>query len=68
MSLVSDLISLARKTRRLIFQNLTFATVYNVLTVPLALAGFLTPAIAALLMSSSSIIVLANGFRLRWVK
>lgn len=65
LSLVPWVITLARSAQGLIKQNLAFATLYNVLTVPLALAGFLTPAIAALLMSSSSIIVLANGFRLR---
>jgi len=66
ITLVTELIRFARATRSLIAQNLAFATLYNVLTVPLAVAGFLTPAIAALLMASSSTIVLANGFRLRW--
>jgi Cu2+-exporting ATPase len=65
LSLLPKAIVLARQTRQLIAQNLAFATIYNVVTVPLALAGFLTPAIAALLMSSSSIIVLLNGLRLR---
>lgn len=66
LALIPDLARFARKTRALISQNLAFATLYNVVTVPLALAGFLTPAIAALLMSSSSVIVMLNGFRLRW--
>lgn len=65
LTLIPNAMRIAQSARRLIAQNLAFATLYNLLTVPLALAGFLTPAIAALLMSSSSIIVLANGFRLR---
>lgn len=65
---VSQAMALSRRARRLIHQNLTFSTVYNVLTVPLALAGLLSPALAALLMSASSIVVMANGYRLRGVK
>ena len=65
---VSQAMALSRRARRLIHQNLTFSTVYNVLTVPLALAGLLSPALAALLMSASSIVVMANGYRLRGIK
>lgn len=68
LSLIPEAIDLSRAAKRLIAQNLAFSTAYNVLSVPLALAGFLTPAIAALLMSSSSLIVLANGLRLRQIK
>ena len=68
LSLLSSAIKLSQNARTLILQNLYFSTAYNVTTVPLALAGYLTPAIAALLMSSSSILVLANGFRLRPLK
>lgn len=64
-TILSNAIAISRRARRLIVQNLWFSAAYNVVAVPLALAGFLTPAIAALLMSSSSAIVLANGFRLR---
>jgi Cu2+-exporting ATPase len=65
---ISQAMTLSRRARRLIHQNLMFSTVYNVLTVPLALAGLLSPALAALLMSASSIAVMANGYRLRGVK
>ncbi|MBW4707460.1 cadmium-translocating P-type ATPase [Roseobacter sp. YSTF-M11] len=58
-------IRIARKSRALILQNLRFSATYNVVTVPLALAGYLSPMIAAILMSTSSIIVLANGLRLK---
>ncbi|WP_299552425.1 hypothetical protein [uncultured Tateyamaria sp.] len=56
---------LARAARDLIGQNLTFSAIYNIVTVPLALAGYLSPLVAAILMSSSSIAVLANGLRLK---
>ncbi|TLP67128.1 cation-translocating P-type ATPase [Parasedimentitalea maritima] len=68
LCLITDAIMLARQARHLIKQNLWFATVYNIITVPLALCGMLNPLIAALLMSSSSLIVLANGLRLKGQK
>ncbi|AXI48588.1 heavy metal translocating P-type ATPase [Sulfitobacter sp. SK012] len=58
-------IELARQAHKLILQNLRFAALYNIITVPLALAGWLSPLLAALLMATSSVIVLANGLRLR---
>ncbi len=58
-------IDVARSCRRLIAQNLAFAAVYNILSLPLALAGMLTPLAAAILMSSSSLLVMANALRLR---
>ena len=58
-------IDVSRACRRLIAQNLAFAAVYNVLSLPLALAGMLTPLAAAILMSSSSLLVMANALRLR---
>ena len=68
LMLVTQAIQTARVARVLIAQNLTFSAVYNVVTVPLALAGYLSPLVAAILMSSSSIAVLANGLRLSAAK
>ena len=55
---------LARSTQRLIKQNFALAIIYNFLAIPLAVMGFVTPMIAALAMSGSSLIVIANSFRL----
>ncbi|ULJ60084.1 heavy metal translocating P-type ATPase [Wielerella bovis] len=55
----------AAKTQRIIRQNLLWATGYNLLVVPLAVLGYVTPWIAALGMSVSSLIVVGNALRLR---
>lgn len=57
-------LSMAKKARRKIKQNMVWAIGYNVLVLPLAMAGFLTPWMAALGMSISSIIVVYNSTRL----
>ncbi|MEY1554830.1 heavy metal translocating P-type ATPase [Yoonia sp. R2331] len=61
-------LSVARATQRLSRQNFAIATLYNLIAVPIALAGFATPLAAALAMSASSISVLANAMRMRLVK
>ena len=56
--------ALARRTRRVIQQNLGWAIGYNVLALPLAAAGWVTPWLAALGMALSSLIVTVNALRL----
>ena len=58
----------ARATRLLSKQNFAIAAVYNLIAVPIALAGYATPLAAALAMSVSSITVLLNAQRMRWMK
>ena len=58
-------IAAARRTMRVIRQNFALAVGYNLLAVPLAVAGRVTPLVAALAMSGSSLLVVANALRLR---
>ena len=62
---VAAVVETARRARTVMRQNLVLALGYNALMVPLAVAGFVTPWLAAAAMSSSSLLVLANSFRLR---
>ena len=55
----------ARSATRRITENFRIATVYNIVAVPLAVAGLATPLIAALAMSLSSVTVSLNSLRLR---
>ncbi len=61
-------IALARATQRIIRQNLAWATGYNLLALPLAAAGWVTPWLAALGMALSSLIVTLNALRLARLK
>ncbi len=61
---IVESIEVARRSGRLVKQNFAIALIYNLCAVPLAMSGLLTPLLAALAMSSSSLIVILNALRL----
>ncbi|MDJ0511935.1 MAG: heavy metal translocating P-type ATPase [Methyloceanibacter sp.] len=64
LSPVLEAVSTGSRARTMAFQNFGVALAYNSICVPLAMAGFVTPLIAAIVMSSSSILVTLNAARL----
>ncbi len=66
LAAIPDAYRIAIKARTLIKQNFGLAIAYNCIAVPLAFSGNVSPLIAAIAMSSSSLVVIANSMRLRW--
>ena len=62
---VAVAIETARRTRRVVRQNVAWALAYNAIAIPLAAAGLVTPLAAGIGMSASSLIVVANALRVR---
>ena len=65
LGLVPDLVRLSRRTVTIIRQNVFWAFFYNVVAVPLAMAGLLHPIVAAAAMAASSLFVVGNSLRVR---
>ncbi|WP_333832331.1 heavy metal translocating P-type ATPase [Rubrimonas sp.] len=62
---VAEARRLARRTRAVILQNFAIAACYNCVAIPIAVTGHASPLVAAIAMSSSSIVVVANALRLQ---
>jgi P-type Cu+ transporter len=62
---LSEAYMISRRTYGLIKQNLALSLVYNTITIPLAMMGFVIPLIAAISMSFSSLLVVGNSMRSR---
>jgi P-type Cu+ transporter len=64
---LAESFSISRRTYGLIKQNLGISLVYNSITIPLAMMGYVIPLIAAISMSFSSLLVVGNSMRVRWL-
>ena len=61
---MAEAISIARRARRLVHENLALAIGHNAVAVPLVILGDVTPLLAAIAMSMSSILVVGNALHL----
>ena len=68
LRLVPYFISLSRRSFRIIRQNIFWAFFYNIVALPLAVAGMLHPIVAAAAMAASSLVVVGNSLRIKKVK
>ncbi|TIT27684.1 MAG: nitrogen fixation protein FixI, partial [Mesorhizobium sp.] len=65
LSAVPLALDVSRRAGQLIRQNIAIAIVYNAVAVPIAILGHVTPLIAAIAMSASSLLVIGNALRLQ---
>ncbi len=66
LRVVAEAIDIARAARARVLENFALAALYNLVAAPAAVLGLVTPLIAALSMSGSSLVVTLNALRVRW--
>ncbi len=66
LSSIVTILKVAKRTKRVMLQNFGLAAAYNMIAVPIAVTGHVTPLIAAIAMSASSLIVTLNALRMNW--
>jgi Cu+-exporting ATPase len=62
---LKEVFQISKNTFNIVKQNLAFSILYNVVTIPLAMAGYVIPLVAAISMSFSSLIVVTNSMRIK---
>lgn len=65
LNAVSEVIEVAKRSNNLVWQNFGLAFTYNIIAIPMAVVGWATPLVAAIAMSTSSILVILNALRLK---
>jgi P-type Cu2+ transporter len=66
LSSIVTVLNVATRTKQVMLQNFGLAAAYNMIAVPIAVTGHVTPLIAAIAMSASSLIVTVNALRMNW--
>ncbi len=65
---IAEALQISKRTYKAIKENLALSIIYNVIAIPLAVAGFVYPLVSALSMSLSSLIVVGNSIRIKRLK
>ncbi len=65
---IYDAYRISRRTYRAVKENLSLSLLYNAIAIPLAVSGYVTPLVAALSMSLSSLVVVGNSMRIKWLR
>ncbi len=68
LRVILDILTTAKASKDRMLENFSFAALYNMVAVPIAVLGFVTPLVAAIAMSGSSLVVTLNAMRLNFTR